>query len=150
VRRLRLLEWAIAALMVALVVVVFAQVALRYLTYQPLAWTEEIARYVFIWLSLLGAALGGWRGSHFAVDVLPRLLPPGGERALRSLLRLVEAAFYGLLAWAGLRIVQVVHLQQSASTDLRMSLPYAAIPLGSAVLCLVSLAQAVAAWRKPA
>ena len=53
-RRLGLLEWAVSGLMLALVVVVFSQVALRYLTYQPLAWTEEVARYAFIWLSLLG------------------------------------------------------------------------------------------------
>lgn len=149
-RPVRVLEGAIATLMVALVAVVFAQVALRYLTYQPLAWTEEVARYVFIWLSLLGAALGGRRGAHFAVDVLPRALPPAGQRVLGGLLRLGEAAFYGLLTWAGVRIVQVAHLQRSASIDIPMSLPYAAIPLAAGLLCLDSVARALAAWRRPA
>lgn len=142
-QRLGLLEWTIALLMLALVVVVFAQVALRYLTYQPLAWTEEMGRYIFIWLSLVGAAAGGRRGAHFVVDFLPRSLPQRASRLLRAGIRLIEASFYGLLAWGGLQIVRVTHLQQSASIDLPMSIPYAAIPAGAVLLSVYSLRQAV-------
>jgi len=147
VRRLGLLEWAVAGMMLALVVVVFSQVALRYLTYQPLAWTEEVARYAFIWLSLLGAAVGGRRGVHFAVDFLPRRLPPRAGRVVRAGIRLTEAGFYALLAWSGVQIVRVTHLQRSASIDLPMSLPYAAIPLAALLLAVFSLRQAAAELR---
>ncbi len=146
-RRLGLLEWAIALLMLALVFVTFAQVALRYLTYQPLAWTEEMARYTFIWLSLLGAAAGGRRGSHFAVEFLPRRLPTRAGRVVRAGIRLTEASFYGLLAWGGIQIVRVAHLQQSASIDLPMSIPYAAIPAAALMLCAFSMRQAVGELR---
>jgi TRAP-type C4-dicarboxylate transport system permease small subunit len=147
VRRLGPLEWGVFVLMLALVVVVFSQVALRYLTYQPLAWTEEVARYAFIWLSLLGAAVGGRRGVHFAVDLLPRRLPPRAGRMLRAGIRLTEVGFYGLLAWSGLQIVRVTHLQRSASIDLPMSIPYAAIPVAALLLCLFSLRQAAGELR---
>jgi TRAP-type C4-dicarboxylate transport system permease small subunit len=70
-----ILEWIVATAMAMLVVIVFSQVVLRCLTYQPLAWTEEAARYIFIWLCLLGAAAAARRGQHFAVEFLVRLLP---------------------------------------------------------------------------
>ena len=70
------LEIILGLLVAALVANVFAQVVVRYVTYQPLAGTEEIARLLFIWICLLGAAIGAKRGTHFAVnfggEVLPR------------------------------------------------------------------------------
>ena len=146
-KRLNLLEWAIATLIAALVVVVFAQVALRYLTYQPLVWTEEVGRYVFIWLSLLGAAAGAGRAGHFAVDVLPRRLPPRAGRGLRAGIRLTEAALYAILGWTGLLIVRVTHLQTSPSVNIPMSIPYAALPVAGFLMCAFSLRQALAELR---
>jgi TRAP-type transport system small permease protein len=146
-KRLSFLEWAIAAFMLALIVVVFAQVALRYLTYQPLVWTEEVARYVFIWLSLLGAAMGGQRAGHFAVDVLPRRLPRRSSRALRAGIRLAEASLYGTLGWTGFLIVRVTHLQMSSSIDIPMSIPYAALPVAGFLLCFFNLRHAIAELR---
>ncbi len=145
--RLDLLEWVISLLMLALVVVVFAQVVLRYVTYQPLAWTEEISRYVFIWLSLLGAAAGGRRGAHFALDLLPRNLPLRLGRMLRAGIHLAEASFYGVLAWGGLQIVWVAHAHRSPTTEITMSIPYIAIPTGAMLLFVCSLRQAARELR---
>jgi TRAP-type C4-dicarboxylate transport system permease small subunit len=146
-KRLTMLEWTVAGLMLALVLVVFTQVALRYLTYQPLFWTEEVGRYVFIWLALLGAAEGARRGMHFAVDLLPRRLPPRAGSRLRAAIHLAEAALYGLLAWAGVLVVQVTHVQTSPSIALPMSLPYGALPVAGGLLCVFSLRRAWAQWH---
>lgn len=142
--RLRPLELVIAALMVALVAVVFAQVTLRYLTYQPVAWTEELARFTFIWLSLVGAAEGARRGAHFAVDMVPQALPGAAGRAFRCLLRLAEAAAYGAIAYAGVAILGVVHDQRSITLDMPMSYAYGAIAAGAILMCLYTLRLA---WR---
>jgi len=142
--RLRPLEAIIAALMAALVVVVFAQVMLRYLTYQPVAWTEELARFAFIWLALAGAAEGARRGAHFAVEIVPQALPGALGRWFRCLLRLAEAGAYAVIAYAGLRILDVVHAQRSITLDMPMGYAYAAIAAGAALMCLYTLRQA---WR---
>jgi TRAP-type C4-dicarboxylate transport system permease small subunit len=141
-KRLGILEWFVVVLMLGLVVVVFAQVALRYLTYQPLAWTEEAGRYIFIWLSMMGAAAGGRKGAHFALDFLAQSLSSETRCWLRAGVRMTEAGFYGVLTWAGVQIVRVTHLQRSASIDIPMSLPYAAIPIAASLLAIFSVYQA--------
>lgn len=128
--------------MFVLVAVVFAQVVLRYLTYQPVAWTEELARFVFIWLSLAGAAEGARRGAHFSVEILPKSLSGNFGRNFRCFLRLLEAGAYGVLAYAGVRIVEVVNAQRSITLDLPISLAYAAIPVGAILMCLYTLVRA--------
>lgn len=148
--RSRLLEAAIAALMVALVAVVFAQVLLRYLTYQPVAWTEELARFAFIWLCLVGAAEGARRGAHFAVDLVPRLVPGEAGRWFRGALKLIEAVVYAVLAWAGFKILGVVHAQRSITLDLPISLAYAAIPTAAVLMCAYTLRAARRELARPA
>jgi TRAP-type C4-dicarboxylate transport system permease small subunit len=149
-RRLSILEWAVAGLMTMLVVLVFTQVLVRYLTYHPLAWTEEAARYIFIWLCLIGAAVAARRGQHFAVDLVQRSLPAGALRIVSTAIQVLEAAFYGLLALAGIRALGIVHLQQSPSLEIPMSIPYLAIPLGAALMAAIAMQRAWTIWsRRP-
>lgn len=141
-RRLGILEWSVAALMTMLVVIVFAQVLVRYLTYQPLDWTEEAARYIFIWLCLLGAVVATRRGQHFAVDLFQRSLPDAAKGFVASVICFVEAVFFLLLAWAGFRALLVVYPQRSPSLEISMSIPYLAIPLGATIMAIVSVRRA--------
>ncbi|MGD9847015.1 MAG: TRAP transporter small permease [Variibacter sp.] len=148
-QRLGILEWSVAACLTVLVVIVFGQVLLRYLTYQPLAWTEEVARYFFVWLSLLGAAVAARRGQHFAVDAIQKSLSPRLAKALATAIHIIEASFYALLAFAGLRTALLVHGQSSPTLDLPMSLPYLAIPVGALMMTAIALRRAWALWVHP-
>ncbi len=149
-KKYTILEWLLCVLMVALVVVVFAQVLLRYLTYQPLAWTEEAARFVFVWLCLLGAAAATRRGGHFAVDYVPRKLPPGYRHGVIALIHLSETAFYAIITYAGYSIVQVAQIQVAPTLRISMGIPYAAILVGGLLMTLYGLRDVVKAlaWRR--
>lgn len=147
-RRPNILEIFVAGLMVALVVLVFAQVLVRYLTYQPLAWTEEAARYAFVWLCLLGAAVASLRGQHFVVDYAQRALPPHVYRITATATQILGIAFYALLAWAGMKALSVVNLQQSPSLGIPMSVPYLSIPLGALLMAAVSIRQIWSLWSR--
>jgi TRAP-type C4-dicarboxylate transport system permease small subunit len=124
-------------------------VAIRYLTYQPLAWTEEAARICFVWLCLMGAAVASRRGAHFAVDFLPRQLPMAPRRLVLAGLKLIEAGFYAVVTWAGYSTAVIVHQQTSPTMDIPMSLAYGAIPVACLLMGLFCLRDAVRALRAP-
>jgi TRAP-type C4-dicarboxylate transport system permease small subunit len=145
-KRPSIIELSVAALMLTLVVLVFAQVMVRYLTYQPLAWSEEAARYAFIWLCLLGAVVAAQRGQHFVVDYAQRALPAKLYRFTATATQLLATLFYALLAAAGLKTLTVVHFQQSSSLEIPMSISYLAIPVGALLLAAVSIRQAWSIW----
>lgn len=65
IKRARFVEYIIAILAAILSVVVLLQVVFRYALNNPLHWTEEMARFLLIWIVLLGAAIGIKRKSHF-------------------------------------------------------------------------------------
>jgi len=66
---------AVILLMALLTAVTFAQVVTRYLLGDPLIWSEEAARYLFVWVSMIGAALALREGGHFGLNLLIRPMP---------------------------------------------------------------------------
>ena len=91
-------------------------------------WTEEMARFLFIWMVMLGAMIGVRDGSHFDVDVWPELKPRAN-----ALLRIVSMVFMLVFAlvfvWYGIKFVQFGWNQTSELADLPMVYIFVAWPL---------------------
>src|SRR5262245_61908755 len=97
----RLLSWLLAFSVAVLIVPVSLQVISRYTALIPsYIWTEEMARFLFIWMVMVGAMIGVREGSHFEVDVWPTL----GARA-NAALQLASGTgvlvFALVFVWAG-------------------------------------------------
>ena len=71
----KLLAFVTASAMAAIVLIVFVNVALRYIVNTGLTWSEEIAVNLFVWVIFLGAILAGIEGLHIKVDLLIKKLP---------------------------------------------------------------------------
>lgn len=124
--------------MAALIGVITLQIVSR-VFFSAVGWTEEVARFLLVWITFLASTLAFQRGRHiavtFAVDALP--LP------LRKLARLaalaVMLAFMVMLIIIGYRYMQVQSFQKSASLRLSMTYVYAVIPLSSAIMAWYAL-----------
>ena len=71
----RAVNWCLALLMAAMVAVISAQVWCRFVLNDPLAWSEEAGRYLFVWISFMGAAAGVRYQAHLGIDLLQKFLP---------------------------------------------------------------------------
>lgn len=148
----RAVELACAVLMAAITGVVFLQVLTRYVFQHPFEWPEEIARYCFVWVAMLGAALGLDRGVHFSIDMLTTRFRPAVAARVAIAIDLVCAGFCALLAWQGALLTWAVREQPSVALELPMAWAYAAIPVGAALMAasLVRSAAHRARRRRPA
>jgi TRAP-type C4-dicarboxylate transport system permease small subunit len=89
-----------------LVIPVSLQIFSRYTALIPAyIWTEEMARFLFIWTIMIGAMIGVRESAHFEVDVWPRL-PARGEAAVRLLSRLGVLAAALVFVWAGIEFTR--------------------------------------------
>jgi TRAP-type C4-dicarboxylate transport system permease small subunit len=138
------LEAALIALVVlALTGVTFVQVVMRYVFGDPLIWSEEAARYLFVWLSLIGAALALHQGGHYGLDALVSRLPPWPARIVAVATSALIAAFLVLLLRTGVSEMRQAALQSSATLPVGMEWPYLAIPLGAGLMLFHLLAHLV-------
>lgn len=120
--------------------VVFLQVIYRYFLTQPLHWSEEMARYLFVWISLLGAALSVQRRGHFGMDFFFRMLPQKARRFLTFLVYLLVGIVMLVLLVYGIVLVQKTVAQQSPAMEISMGWAYACLPVGAALMSIHLLA----------
>lgn len=138
----RALGALLALLLLALVGAVTWQVASRYLLGDPSPWTEELARYLLVWIGLLGAACAYRARAHVGIDLLAQGVGPTGRGRLRVIAALAVLAFaVAVMVVGGARLVQLTWDlgQFSAALGLPMALVYLAIPLSGVIIALYAL-----------
>jgi TRAP-type C4-dicarboxylate transport system permease small subunit len=132
----RIAEWALAALVIVTVASVTAQVIFRYGVQSSLTWSEEVARYSFIWAIFLGTSVAARRGQHIVVDALVLALPAGLQRWLRAGSLAICGAFFALFAYVSVLLVQNAFTQRSSSLEIPIAWVYASAVVGAALTVL--------------
>jgi len=127
-------RWALIALLAAMAVIIFTNVALRYLTSHSIEWAEEVSRHMMIWLTFLGAGPVLRYGGHIAVENLQDALPPKAAIAVRAFVAVSLFAFFGFMIWYGWLYMQRTMFQLTAATQVPFAYIYAAMPVGGALL----------------
>ena len=127
-------ELVCGVLMVAITGVVFLQVVSRYVFSYPFDWPEELARYLFIWVALLGAALALKRGAHFSIDALVKRLPDRWRLIVPLSIHAILAAFTLVVAVKGFQLAMRVSEQLSSGMEIPMTFPYLSVPVSFAVM----------------
>src|SRR6266853_3741481 len=128
----RLLTWLMVVTVAVLVFPVSLQVFSRYTALIPsYIWTEELSRFLFIWMVMLGAMVGIKEGTHFEVDIWPEL----GRRA-NALMKIVSNLFVLIFAlvflYWGIKFVEFGWYQESELAELPMPFIFIAWPLAGA------------------
>lgn len=136
----------------ALTVVVSLQVFTRFVLEAPLIWSEEVARFLFFWTVLLGAALSVRHRRHFIIDVLPGDTAgrhPRGWLAVlwRAVPALTIAGFCFFLLVQGIAYTEVGTFRIGTNSRVNMALVYAAIPVFAGLSLFYGLLQLVADVR---
>ena len=125
----RLLTWLMVGTVAILIVPVTLQIISRYTALIPSwIWTEELSRFLFIWMVMLGAMIGIREHSHFEVDVWPDL-PPKPTAWLRIISHLCVLGFALVFVWWGVEFVRFGWNQTSELADLPMGFIFVAWPL---------------------
>ena len=132
----QLLTWLMVASVAILIIPVTIQIVSRYTQLIPAyIWTEELSRFLFIWMVMLGAMIGIREHTHFEVDVWPELRPRAN-----ALLRIVSHVFVLIFAlvfvYWGIKFVQFGWYQESELAELPMPFIFIAWPLTGATWIL--------------
>lgn len=130
---------ACVGLLASIFVIMLLQVAFRYLLNQPLTWTEELARYLYIWACYLGAAVALRRGHHIVIGLVHDRLPAAVATAVTVGTQLLALAFLAGLAVQGARLAAATHTVLAITLPIPWSAIYAAAPVAAILMLLQTL-----------
>ena len=140
-------DWLTLVFFWALAIVVFLQFFTRYALNNPLAWTEEIARYLLTSVAFLGGGMAVRRFSHIHVEFLYIYYPRGLARFLSTLVDVIRVAFFGYATWLCWKVTQIMQTQPMVVVDWPMSIVYGICTFGIAVMTFRGIQVAIGNWR---
>jgi TRAP-type C4-dicarboxylate transport system permease small subunit len=131
-----LLSWLLVASVAILIFPVSMQIFSRYTALIPsYIWTEEMARFFFIWSIMLGAMVGIREGTHFVVDLWPPM-NPRAQAALRLVSSVFVLAFAAVFLWWGIDFTRFAFNRISELAELPLWVIHVAWPLAGATWIL--------------
>ena len=122
--------------MVLMVVDVFLQVLFRFVIEKPLSWSEEVSRYLFVWIVWIGAALVFADKAHVGIDLLVIKFSSRWQRRIEITVYLVFLFPMCIMLYQGFALATLNMNQPSAALRMPMGIPYAAIPIAAFVMIL--------------
>ena len=129
-------ERLVAAMGMAMVLIVGAQVFFRYGLNHSLFWSEELARFLLIWLTFLGASTAYYHGAHPGVDALFSRLGPSGQRISAWMVHGAALVLFGVMLVYGIQFAWFVRLQITPALGWPKWIPMGVVPLSSLVFIL--------------
>lgn len=132
----RTIQSAVFLCVLGFVVFAFLQVISRFIFNFSIAWTEELCRYLFVWMVFLGAGIGVLQRKHIAVDIVPNLVPDRYRKYYNVLLDLMIIAFCLLLIRYGAVFASKAMRQRSPAMQIPLGYVYYGIILGGAVMLI--------------
>lgn len=132
----RVLEWLIAALVIALVIIVASQLVDRHFITLPMAAPDAYARVILVWLTFVGFALAVKNGINIRVDLIDARLPPKARRFLDYVFDIAMLGLTAIIGFHGWRLVVIGSDQERLGTILSEAWPSGALFVSSILLSL--------------
>jgi TRAP-type C4-dicarboxylate transport system permease small subunit len=125
-----------AVLLAAMTLLVGVQIAGRFVFEYSLFWSDEVSRFLLIWISFLGMSVGTRRGAHPGIDSLIRGLSPRSARVVLAFALILSLLFFAVMVLYGSILVVRTWAQRSVALELRMGIPYLAVPVSGLLMFL--------------
>ncbi|MEP2026156.1 MAG: TRAP transporter small permease [Reichenbachiella sp.] len=147
----QILEYILSLLLGLMVLNVLWQVASRFLLNDPSAFTDELSRYLLIWVGLLGAAYASGKGMHVAIELLERALSPKKQRIQQLSIQVIIIVFaFLVLIVGGIRLVHISFQlgQTSSAMHIPLGYVYLALPLSGVLIAYYSFSDFIKLLKK--
>jgi TRAP-type C4-dicarboxylate transport system permease small subunit len=149
----RILDALAVATFTGMFLCVIVQVVLRYFFGDPLTWSDELARYLFVWCSFIGWVIAARKRSHLGIALVAERSPPRVKAAIELVGALASIAFAGVLLYYGLLITSRNVDVDTVTLFFTFGVVYAIVPVAALAVGALALADArtaVTALTQPA
>jgi len=142
----KILGTSLAIIMGVMVINVLWQVFTRFVVGTPSSFTDELARYLMIWVGVLGAAYISGKRLHVAIDLLPSRLNKKAQTNLKVVINWIIIVFcLAALVIGGLRLVYITYTlkQSSPALQIPLAVVYAIIPISGVLIIYYKLSDII-------
>lgn len=140
---MKCLEWLAVAVLGLSIIFVVIQIVSRYVFSSPVPWTEQGARYLFVWLVMIAIPISYYKGNAFAFDLILEKFPQKVALIVSTITNLLCLVFTVYYFWQSLQLCITAGWRVSSGIPIKMGYLYVAQPICAITLSLVIIGQIV-------
>ena len=123
-----------SVLLAVMTIVTFLAAVNRFTLSLPMPWSEELVKFLLMWMTMVGAALGVATNEHVGIDVFVSRFPHGLQHVISQVMNLIGMFFSGLFLYLGVQMVQKQYAQVSTAMGVSMGIVYACVVVGGVLM----------------
>ena len=132
----KLVDLLSVSLLAAMITLIFTQILGRYVFNYSIAWSEELATFVQVWLVMLGAGIAMRRGQHVGIDILIVRCPIPFQRFVKLSSLILIVWFLAVVVMGSISMITIGFILKSPALQIPMAIPYLALPIGMSYFVL--------------
>lgn len=136
-------NWLIALALMVLLIVILAQTFTRYVIFYSLPWSEELSRYLFVLLIMLGINIGITKNNFVRIDMIDSIIPDHFKKTVETLRDMVAMFVAASFVYSTLPMMRIGKFQKSPAMQIGMDLMYAIMFIGF-LLALIAVVLRIA------
>ncbi len=137
----------IVIMMSIMVVNVSLAVFFRYVLRSSLAWSEELGRYLMVWVGYLGCALGTKDDSHVGIHMFVALLPNRLQKIIAFIVRVIIEIFLLIIFFESFTHLKTLSIQRSSAMEIPMVIPYLSVTIGVFLMFIFNTLKMITSFK---
>ncbi|MGP4105939.1 TRAP transporter small permease [Virgibacillus sp. L01] len=137
------LRYLCSFLLVIIIVITLLQVFCRFVLDSPLTWTDELSRFLLVWMVFLGTAVVSFDDKHLAVNLVQENMSARTHLVTTLIMRTVIITFLAIVIYTSIEVVMVAHYQKTGALEIPFSFWRAAAPVGSLLMIIYTLIRSI-------
>lgn len=138
----------LSVLLFSILLLIIAQVYFRFFTESSLTWSEELSRFLAVWLVFLGSTVGIRRHLHIQIDLLYEKLSRKAGLVFHTIRSAIMLAFLSVIFMGSIAMLEIVSIQFSPGLGVQMKIVYMILPISMGLMIIILLGQFILKWKK--
>jgi TRAP-type C4-dicarboxylate transport system permease small subunit len=144
-----LIDWIAVSAFIVIFFAAMAQIVMRWVFRNPLVWSEELIRLMFVWICYIGWTIAARNRSHICITAILSRLPPPAGKILETFNCLLLIAFSIFMIRYGIKMTEVGSRSMSVTLPINFAVVYISVPITNSIILFYQILTIAGMWKKP-
>ncbi|MDR2435156.1 MAG: TRAP transporter small permease [Treponema sp.] len=144
----KVIDWIAVLFFVVVFFVALAQIIMRWIFRNPIVWSEELIRLMYVWICYIGWTMASRNKSHICITALISRLPPLGQKIMQTFNCILVIIFSVFMVWFGIKMTEVGGRGMAVTLPINFALVYVSAPIANFIILLYQVLDLVNIWKK--
>lgn len=142
------IDWITVTAFIVIFLIAMAQIIMRWVFRNPLVWSEELIRLIFVWICYMGWTIAARNRSHICITALLSRLPPLARKGLETFNSLLLIVFSIFMIRYGIKMAEVGSRSMLVTLPINFSVAYICVPVTNSIILFYQILTITGIWKK--